>query len=87
MHALVGEGGLSREEIASKLVCFGADRVNKFQGSKMDVTTQIREEWAPFSLGANCSSHRINLVVETLSNYPMVSRLESLFQSMYSYFC
>jgi hypothetical protein len=87
MHALVGEGGLSREEIASKLVCFGVDGVSTFQGSKMDVTTQIREKWAPFNLGANCSSHRINLVVETLSNYPMVSRLESLFQSMYSYFC
>jgi hypothetical protein len=87
MHALLGEGGLSREEIASKLVCFGADGVSTFQGTKMGVTTQIREKWAPFSLGANCGSHRINLVVETLSNYPMVSRLESLFQSMYSYFC
>jgi hypothetical protein len=87
MHALLDEGGLSREEIASKLVCFGADGVSTFQGSKTGVTTQIHEKWAPFILGANCSNHRINLVVETLSNYPMVSRLESLFQSMYSYFC
>jgi hypothetical protein len=87
MHVLLVEGGLSREEIASKLVCFGADGVSTFQGSKTGVTTQIREKWAPFTLGANCSNHRINFVVETLSNYPMVSRLESLFQSMYSYFC
>jgi hypothetical protein len=87
MYVLLGEGGLSHEEIASKLVCFRADGVSTFQGTKTGVTTQIREKWVPFSLGTNCGSHKINLVVETLSNYPMVSRLESLFQSMYSYFC
>jgi hypothetical protein len=78
MHALLSKGGLAREEIASKLVCFGADGVSTFQGPKTGVTTQIREKWAPFSLGANCGSHKINLVVETLSKYPMVSRLERL---------
>jgi hypothetical protein len=44
MRALLGEGGLSYEEIASKLVCFGVDGVSTFQGSKMGVTTQIREK-------------------------------------------
>jgi hypothetical protein len=87
MHALLGEGGLTHEEIASKLVCFGADGVSTFQGSKSGVTTQIREKWAPFCLGVSCSSHRINLVVETMTKYPMVSRLENMFQSVYSYFC
>ena len=87
MLSLVEEGGLSREDIASKVVCFGADGVSTFQGPKTGVTTQIREKWAPFVIGANCASHRINLVVETLSQYPMVSRLEGLFQSLYSYFC
>jgi hypothetical protein len=81
------EGGLSHEQIASKLVCFGADGVSTFQGAKTGVTTQIREKWGPFSLGANCCSHRVNLVVENLSKYRMVSRLERLFQSMYLYFC
>jgi len=38
-------------------------------------------------IGANCASHIINLVVETLFQYPMVYRLEGLFQSLYSYFC
>jgi hypothetical protein len=81
MHAFLGEGGLTYEEIASKLIYFRADGVSTFQESKTGVITQIREKWA------NCGSHGINLVVETLSNYPMVSRLESLFQSMYSYLC
>jgi len=39
MHALIDEGGLSHEEIASKLVCFRADGINMFQGSKSSVST------------------------------------------------
>jgi hypothetical protein len=87
MHVLLCEGGLSREQIASKLVCFGAEGISTFQGAKRCVNIQIREKWAPFSLGANCCNHRVNLVVKTLSKYPMVSRLERIFQSMYLYFC
>jgi len=79
IFSLMGEGGLSREDIASKLVCFGADGVSMFQGTKKGVTTQIYEKWVLFILSASCTSHKINLVVETLSNYPMVSHLEGLF--------
>jgi len=79
MHALLEEGGLSHEELASKLVCFGADGVSTFQGPKTSITAQIREKWAPFILEISCVSHRVNLVVETLLKYLMVSRLESLF--------
>ena len=87
MHALLGEGRLNREEIGGKLVSFGANGASTFQGPKIGVSTQIREKWAPFCLGATCASHRINLIIEILSNYPMVSRLEALYQSLYSYFC
>jgi len=87
MHALISEGGLIYNEIAAKLICFGADSVSTFQGPKSGVTTQIWDKWTPFSLGANCVSYRVNLVVETLSKYLMVSRLEGLFQLVYSYFC
>jgi len=82
MYALCGEGRLSRIEISSKLVSFGADKVSTFQGAKSGVTTQIREKWAPFSLGALCASHRINLIVETFSRHPLVSRLERLCHSL-----
>ena len=87
IHSLMGEGGLSRSELASKLLCFGSDNVSTFQGSKTGVSTQICEKWAPFSLGMGCCGHRVNLCVQTLSNFPMVSRLESFLQSLYSYFC
>ena len=65
---------------------FGANAVSTFQGQKTDISTQIQEKWALFCLGANYMSHRINLVVETLSNYSMVSHLEALCQSLYTYF-
>ena len=87
MLSLLGEGGLSAEDISLKLVCFGADRISKFQGAKKGVTIQIQEKWAPFVTGASFASHRINFVVETLSNYPLVFQLKRLFQSVYSYFC
>jgi len=51
MHALLHEGNLSYEQIACKLVCFGANRIGTFQGPKSGVIAQIREKWAPFTLG------------------------------------
>jgi len=79
MSALLEEGRLICKQIALKLVSFGADRVSTFQGPKIGVSAQIWKKWASFSLGASCANHRINLVVETLSNYPMVFHLEGLF--------
>jgi len=87
MYSLIGEGGLTCEQIASKLVYFGANSISTFQGPKKGVTTQICEKWVPFLLETSSASHKINLVVKTLSNYPMISQLEGLFQSVYSYFC
>ena len=58
-----------------------------FQSVHIGVATQIHEKWAPFSLAANCGSHRTNLVVQIMSKYSMVVRLENLFGHIYSYFC
>jgi len=79
MHSLLGEGSLTREQIVGKVVSFGANGVSTFQGPKTGVSTLIREKWAPFCLKASCTSHCLNLVVETLLHYPMVSHLEALY--------
>jgi hypothetical protein len=76
--ALISEGSLTREEIAYKLVCFGVDGVSTFQGHKSGVTTQIREKYAPFTLGIHYFSHKMNLAIQTMSKYPMVACIESL---------
>jgi hypothetical protein len=78
MLALMREGNLTREEIACKLVCFGADGMSTFQGYKTGVTTQIHVKYAPFSIGIHCFSHKMNLAIQTMSNYPIIARIESL---------
>jgi hypothetical protein len=35
-------------------ITFGIEDVNVFQGLKSNVTTQIYESWASFSLGMHC---------------------------------
>jgi hypothetical protein len=38
MNSLMTQGGLKKEKLAARLVCFGADRVNTFQGLRFGVT-------------------------------------------------
>lgn len=78
--------GLSQSEVASRLVCFGADGVTLFQGSRNGVTVQMVKHMAPFLFGVHCMAHRTNLAVQPLSNLPVVAKLEALCQAMYSYF-
>jgi len=78
--------GLAEGEVAKRLVCFGADGVSVFQGSRNGVTTQMRQHMAPFMFGMHCMAHRTNLAVEPLSNLPLVAKVEELCQSMYAYF-
>jgi hypothetical protein len=43
MNFMVKGGELNREELFKKLLCFGVDGVNVFQGSKTRVTKQIKD--------------------------------------------
>jgi hypothetical protein len=60
--------------------------VSVFQGCRSGVTQQLKEHDAPFMLGMHCMAHRTNLAVEPLSNLPVVSKLETLCQELYTYF-
>lgn len=84
---LLHHTGLTKVEVASRLVCFGADGALVFQGSRNGVTVQMQQYMAPFLFGVHCMAHCTNLAVEPLSNLPIVAKLESLCQAMYSYFC
>jgi hypothetical protein len=63
MEALMIGGGVSKDQIAQKLICFGADGVNVCQGTKSGVTKQIKNNYAPHSIGAHCMAHCTNLEV------------------------
>jgi hypothetical protein len=66
MEVLQKDGGLSLVFVAHKLLCFGLDGVNTFQGTKTSVTTQINTNYAPFSIGVHCMAHKCNIAFKTL---------------------
>jgi hypothetical protein len=51
MEALQKAKSLSLKSVAQKLLCFGADGISTFQGTKIGVIQQINTKYAPFSIG------------------------------------
>jgi hypothetical protein len=86
MEALKKIGGLNLTSIFWKLLCFGADGVSTFQGTKTSVTKQINTNYAPFSNNVDCMVHRCNFSFKTLSTLGIVNNIEHLLQSCHTYF-
>jgi hypothetical protein len=86
MEALMIGGGVPRDQTTQKLNCFGVDGVDVFQGIKSGVTKQIKENYAPHSIGVHYVTHRTNLAMQTLSKLPLVIWLENMLQTLHSYF-
>jgi len=57
MEALIIGRGFPRDQIAQKLICFGVDGVNVFQGTKNGVTKHIHDTYAPHFIGVHCMAH------------------------------
>jgi hypothetical protein len=57
MNFLMIQRGLQKEDLASRLVFFGADGVNTFQGFKYGVIVQIQQQYVPFVIGVHCMVH------------------------------
>jgi hypothetical protein len=72
MNSMMKDGRSSKEELSKKLLCFGANGVNMFQGGKIKVTKQIKDSWAPFSMGVHCVAHCINLVMQSLGDLTLI---------------
>jgi hypothetical protein len=73
-------------EVSKKLISFSFDGVTIFIGVHIGVTTQICEKVAPFMLIVHYVAHQTNMVMQTLSNQPLVQNLKRLLQSIYTYF-
>ncbi len=63
MWNLVEFGGMTKTNVANKLVYVRVDGVTIFQGFKNVVTTKLMHNHAPFMSGVHYITHRINLVV------------------------
>jgi hypothetical protein len=63
MEAFTIGRGMLRNQVSTKLINFGVDNVNVFQGTKSSVTKYIHDDLVPYSIGVHCMAHRTNLVV------------------------
>jgi hypothetical protein len=58
MEVVMIGGGLPQEQIAKKLICFGVDGANAFEGTKSSVTRQICDNCSSLNRGPlYASSH------------------------------
>lgn len=65
-------------DMASKLINFGVDGVLVFQGVKNGVIPHLKKKHAPFMPWVHYVAHRTNLVIQTLSRLPLISKIETL---------
>ncbi len=87
MEALSIGGGMPRNHVATKLICFGGDNVNVFQSTKFGVTKHIHNDYRFNSIRMHYMAHWMNLVVQTLLVFPLVKHIENLFiQTLQAYF-
>jgi hypothetical protein len=85
MATMMKGGLLTREDVAKNL-CFHVDGVFFFQGGKTRLIKQIKEAWAPFSMGVHCVTHRTNLAVQSLSNLIFIAHIKASMVNLYNYF-
>jgi hypothetical protein len=67
IQALMRQGGLIQEESMKRLISQGCHTARTFQ---------LKNKFVPYMMGQHCMAHRTNLVIQVLSNLPMVARLE-----------
>jgi hypothetical protein len=86
MEALMIRGGMLKDQIAQKLICFGADGVDVFQSTKSGVI-KIKENYAHHSIKVHCMAHCTNLDVQTLLQLLLVIQLENFVVNLTYIFC
>jgi hypothetical protein len=57
-----------------------------FQGVKNGLIPHLKEKRAPFMLWVHYVAHQTNLVIQTLSKLPLISKIEVLLKVMYNYY-
>ncbi len=79
--AMVTVGGLNFKKLGAKFVSMGYDGSNVFQGVRVGVTSQMKENVVPFLMGIHSFTHQSNLVVLAWSKLTLVGWLEALLQA------
>ncbi|KAF5833715.1 hypothetical protein DUNSADRAFT_9913 [Dunaliella salina] len=86
IKALIDIGGLSLQQIGSKLVGIAADGASVMAGELSGVLQRIQASHAPWVLPMHCMGHRVNLVSCGLSNVGLMVKLEYMQSKVFTYF-
>lgn len=84
IDALLVYNGLFEFDLIAKFVYFDVDGMTTFEGNKIDIKVYLKEKHAPFMFNLHCVAHRTNLVVQTLPQLSLVSKIESLLHLIYN---
>ncbi|KAG0572707.1 hypothetical protein KC19_VG119100 [Ceratodon purpureus] len=84
VEAVKTEGGLNPGQIASKLLTFGADIASALEDWRLEATTHISEEHAPFCIDVHCVANRCNLALRALLTQPIFGAIEQVLGQTYS---
>ena len=77
--------GMTDYEIATKLVCVGADGASIMQGHRTGMCVRLQTTVAPYMLPIHCMAHRMNLAYKMVSNHENVAKLEDLIRELHAY--
>jgi uncharacterized protein YjhX (UPF0386 family) len=73
-------------ESITKVVCFNVDGATTFQSITIGVSTQLKKKPSHFYIPMHCVVHGTNLVVFTLYDFSIITKIETLLVGVYAYF-
>ncbi len=73
-------------ESITKVVCFNVDGATTFQSITIGVSTQLKKKSSHFYIPMDCVVHGTNLVVFTLFDPSIITKIETLLVGVYAYF-
>jgi hypothetical protein len=86
VDALKKHVGVFDANVVARLLSFGVDCVNVFQGVRNGVTHQLQNKFAPHFNGIHCMAQHTNLAMQMLSHILVVKCIEDLLQSFFYFF-
>ena len=79
-------GGIDHSMIEKKLVCVGVYEASVLQGQRNSVCARLQLSTSSYKLSIHCMAHKMNLAFKIVSNFSLVSKVESLVREVHAYF-
>jgi hypothetical protein len=86
MNYLFIVGGLTKVKVPSRLLCFGKNGVDNFQGAQGGIIIKIQNLHVRLLMGIHCMAHMTNLAIHTLFGLSMVAHPKEICSSPFTQF-